>query len=93
MDASHLSLCPVVAATTLGGIGNNGSLPWRIPAEMKHFRSVTSTVELPNGASPPAEARNAVVMGRRTFMSIPPQHRPLKNRVNVVLTSNADFAS
>lgn len=58
-----------------GLIGNNDELPWSLPADMKHFKTVTS-----NGV---------VVMGRKTFESIP--NPPLKNRLNIVLTNNTAF--
>jgi dihydrofolate reductase len=50
-------------------IGNGSSIPWRIPDEFKWFRRMTL-----NGV---------VIMGRRTFESLP---KPLEQRVNVVLT-------
>ena len=36
--------------------------------------------------------KNAVIMGRKTWESIPASKRPLANRINVVLTRNPDFA-
>ena len=50
-------------------IGNGDGIPWRIPAEFKWFRRMT--------------LGNVVIMGRRTFESLP---KPLEGRVNVVLT-------
>lgn len=70
----------VVAATLAGGIGMGGALPWSIPADMAFFKAVTSGVK---GAG----KRNAVVMGRKTWESIPAKFRPLRDRVNVVLSS------
>lgn len=57
-------------------IGVDGGLPWRLPDEMKHFVRVTSG--------------HTVVMGRRTFESI--GCKPLPNRLNIVLTRDADYA-
>jgi len=69
----------VVAATQKGGIGRAGSLPWRLPADLAYFKRVTSTtVELGK--------QNAVIMGRKTWDSIPPKFRPLVGRINVVLS-------
>ncbi|QLL30943.1 hypothetical protein HG536_0A07580 [Torulaspora globosa] len=61
------------------GIGFQGSLPWRLSQEMKYFRDVTSTTRDPT-------KRNAVIMGRKTWESIPPRFRPLPNRINMVVS-------
>eukprot|EP00986_Skeletonema_menzelii_P015784 scaffold12685_cov143-Skeletonema_menzelii.AAC.3 len=53
--------------------------PWRLPGDMNHFKQVTST--------PPSPDRiNAVIMGRKTWDSIPSKFRPLDGRVNVILS-------
>lgn len=72
----------IVVAATAGrlGIGRDGGLPWRLKGEMAYFRRVTSTTFDP-------ARRNAVIMGRRTWESIPEKHRPLKSRLSVVVTS------
>ncbi|CAR22741.1 dihydrofolate reductase [Lachancea thermotolerans CBS 6340] len=61
------------------GIGYNGKLPWRLKQEMAYFRQVTSAT-FADGK------RNAVIMGRKTWESIPPKFRPLPDRVNVVVS-------
>ena len=67
----------VVAASKTGmGIGCGGDLPWRLPEDLKMFKSLTTG---PNN-------NNAVIMGRKTWDSIPAKFRPLPNRLNVVLT-------
>ncbi|KAI9780460.1 MAG: dihydrofolate reductase [Geoglossum umbratile] len=72
----------IVAATRSMGIGLRGSLPWRgLKNEMAYFARVTSA------STSPGET-NAVIMGRKTWQSIPPKFRPLKNRVNVVISRN-----
>mmetsp|Transcript_48018 Transcript_48018/g.102107 ORF Transcript_48018/g.102107 Transcript_48018/m.102107 type:complete len:573 (+) Transcript_48018:94-1812(+) len=69
----------VAAAAGSRGIGFQGNLPWRLPGDMRHFKRVTS--------SPPSPGKtNAVIMGRKTWESIPPKFRPLPGRVNVVLS-------
>ena len=55
-----------------GVIGADGDMPWHLPEDLAHFRAVTT------GAT--------VVMGRRTWESIPERFRPLPGRRNVVLT-------
>jgi dihydrofolate reductase len=55
-----------------GVIGRDGTMPWHIPEDMKHFREIT--------------AGSAVLMGRRTWESLPPRFRPLPGRRNLVLS-------
>lgn len=73
----------IVAATRSNGIGQNARLPWRLPKEMAYFAQVTSAA--PEGAA------NALVMGKNTWESIPSKFRPLKKRVNIVISSNRDY--
>lgn len=70
----------VVAADLDNGIGKNNGLPWHIPGDMKFFQSLTS-----NAA---AGGKNAIIVGRKTWESIPEKRRPLKNRLNIILTKN-----
>ncbi|KAL1697218.1 dihydrofolate reductase-like domain-containing protein [Schizophyllum commune] len=78
---SRLTL--IVAATKANGIGQNGNLPWRLPKEMSYFAKVTSHA--------PEGKQNRVIMGRKTWESIPAKFRPLRDRLNVVLSRQADF--
>ena len=68
----------IAALDEQGGIGRNGALPWRIPEDLAFFKRITS-------ASP----GSAVIMGRRTWESIPEKFRPLSNRLNIILSSSA----
>jgi dihydrofolate reductase len=89
----HLTL--IVAATPKNGIGKNGALPWpMLKKEMAYFARVTKRV--PKSAesasdsdsdSDPTTRQNAVLMGRKTYLSIPPKFRPLKGRTNIVISS------
>ena len=74
------SLTLVVAATHPEmGIGLRGTLPWpQLRSEMAYFARVTRRA--------PPTLVNAVIMGRRTWDSIPTRFRPLKSRLNVVIT-------
>lgn len=73
----------VVAADEAGGIGLLGELPWTLPGDMRFFKELTSQA--------PGGRRNAVIMGRKTWDSIPVRFRPLKGRINVVVTRNAQL--
>jgi dihydrofolate reductase len=63
----------VVARASNGVIGRDGSLPWHLPSDLKRFRELTMG--------------HAVLMGRRTFESLPDAYRPLPGRRNLVLSS------
>lgn len=65
----------IVAADSKNGIGKDGSIPWKISEDLIRFKKLTEN--------------HVVIMGRKTWESLP--HKPLKNRTNVVLTSNMKF--
>ncbi|XP_054630661.1 dihydrofolate reductase isoform X1 [Dunckerocampus dactyliophorus] len=72
----------IVATCPDLGIGRNGQLPWhptRLNEEFKHFRRMTSTPSMEG-------KKNVVIMGRKTWFSIPEKNRPLNNRINIVLS-------
>jgi dihydrofolate reductase len=71
----------MIAAMDLNrGIGAHGTLPWHVPEDMRFFKEMT----LSGGG------KNAVIMGRRTWESIPEKFRPLVGRMNIVLTRHPD---
>ncbi|XP_050391101.1 dihydrofolate reductase [Patella vulgata] len=70
----------VVAACRNRGIGMDGKIPWRLKKDMEFFKRITSETENES-------KENVVIMGRKTWMSIPPKFRPLKNRVNIILSN------
>lgn len=60
------------ARSANGVIGKDGGLPWHLPEDMAHFKRLTSG--------------HPVVMGRKTWDSLPPRFRPLPGRANIVVT-------
>ena len=67
---SRLNL--IYARAANGVIGKDNALPWHLPEDMAHFKRMT--------------AGCPVVMGRRTWDSLPPKFRPLPGRTNIVVT-------
>ena len=62
----------IVAKSENNIIGNKGRIPWHIPNDLKRFKELTTN--------------NVVIMGRKTFESLPKEFRPLPNRVNIILS-------
>lgn len=60
-----------------GVVGYDNELPWRIPEDLARFRALTTG--------------GTVVMGRRTWESLPPRFRPLPGRRNVVVTRDRSY--
>lgn len=67
----------IAAVADNGTIGINGDLPWHLPDDLKYFQRVTSG--------------HHVITGRKNYESIPAQFRPLKDRVNLVVTRNPAY--
>lgn len=68
------------------GIGIKGTLPWKLKKEMEYFTKLTTYTEA-------SDCQNAVVMGRKSWESIPPKYKPLSGRLNVVIsTTQNNFA-
>ena len=67
----------IFAHSANGVIGVNNTLPWHLPEDMAHFKR--STLGCP------------VIMGRKTWDSLPPKFRPLPGRLNVVVTRQANW--
>jgi dihydrofolate reductase/thymidylate synthase len=80
--AEQMTIQLVVAATRKLGIGKGGTMPWKLPGDMAYFKELTSKTA-------DAGKQNAVIMGRKTWESIPVKFRPLPGRINVVLTRAA----
>ena len=60
-------------------IGRDGVMPWHIPEDLAHFKAVT--------------LGSAVVMGRKTWDSLPERFRPLEDRRNIVVTRQSDWSA
>ncbi len=69
----------VWAQSTSGVIGRAGDIPWRVPEDLAHFKKIT--------------LGHTVVMGRRTWESLPENFRPLPGRRNVVLSRQIGFSA
>ena len=67
------------AQSASGVIGRDGGIPWRLPEDQAHFKELT--------------LGHTVVMGRRTWESLPASVRPLPGRRNVVLTRDAGYSA
>ncbi|CAH1101981.1 unnamed protein product [Psylliodes chrysocephalus] len=75
----------IAAACENMGIGKNNNLPWKLKSEMDYFSRMTSKTIDPT-------KKNVVIMGRKTWDSIPTKYKPLQNRINFVLSrSNLDL--
>lgn len=73
-------LLTLIAAMDRNGvIGINNRLPWHLPADLKHFRALT--------------LGHAVIMGRKTWESLPDKFRPLPGRSNIVVTRNTGYGA
>jgi dihydrofolate reductase len=71
----------LIAACDLNrGIGNKNELPWYLPSDLKFFNSKSST------RSSEDAPENIVIVGRKTWESFKPKHRPLPKRRNIVIT-------
>jgi dihydrofolate reductase len=67
----------IYARAANGVIGLDGTMPWHLPEDLAHFKR--TTLGCP------------VVMGRKTWDSLPPKFRPLPGRKNIVITRQTDW--
>ncbi|MDP1954074.1 MAG: dihydrofolate reductase [Polaromonas sp.] len=75
MTSPHINL--IYARAANGVIGKDGVMPWHLPEDLAHFKQLT------HGCP--------VIMGRKTWDSIPPKFRPLPGRTNIVITRQTDW--
>lgn len=69
----------IFARAANGVIGRDGTLPWHLPEDMAYFKRMT--------------AGCPVIMGRKTWDSLPPKFRPLPDRFNIVVTRDPSFVA
>ncbi len=67
----------IYARAANGVIGRDGAMPWHLPEDLAHFKR--TTLGCP------------VIMGRKTWESLPPKFRPLPGRTNVVLSRDTEW--
>ena len=69
----------IAAMARNGVIGKDNALPWHLPEDLKHFKALTTG--------------HAVIMGRKTWESLPVRFRPLPDRLNIVVTRDTHYAA
>jgi dihydrofolate reductase len=69
----------IFARSRNGVIGKDGGLPWHLPEDLAHFKRITTGCP--------------VIMGRKTWDSLPPRFRPLPGRTNIVVTRQAHWSA
>ncbi len=67
----------IAAVAENGVIGNKGQLPWNLPDDMKFFQRTT--------------VNHHVITGRKNYESIPERFRPLRDRLNIVVTRTVGY--
>jgi dihydrofolate reductase len=67
----------IYARAANGVIGKDGAMPWHLPEDLAHFKRLTQG--------------HPVIMGRKTWDSLPARFRPLPGRANIVVTRQADW--
>ena len=72
-----MQLNMIYARASNGVIGHHNQLPWHLPEDLAHFKRLTSGWP--------------VIMGRKTWDSLPPRFRPLPSRTNIVVTRQSGW--
>jgi dihydrofolate reductase len=67
----------IYARARNGTIGKDGQMPWHLPEDLAHFKRIT--------------LGQPVIMGRKTWDSLPARFRPLPGRMNIVITRQSDW--
>ena len=77
---NNIKFSIIVAVNNDNGIGYKGDLLYRSKKDMEYFRKITTESE--------DNKINAVIMGKNTWYSIPSKYRPLKKRLNIIISKN-----
>lgn len=72
-----MEIALIYARAANGVIGRDGTMPWHLPEDLAHFKQLTQG--------------HPVIMGRKTWDSLPVRFRPLPGRTNIVVTRQADW--
>ena len=72
-----MEIALIYARAANGVIGKGGSMPWHLPEDLAHFKALTQG--------------QPVIMGRKTWDSLPPRFRPLPGRLNIVITRQENW--
>ena len=72
-----MEIALIYARAANGVIGHNGTIPWHLPEDLAHFKALTQG--------------HPVIMGRKTWDSLPARFRPLPGRTNIVITHQPDW--
>jgi dihydrofolate reductase len=75
--AAGMKLHLIFARARNGTIGKDNQMPWHLPEDLAHFKRVT--------------LGQPVIMGRKTWDSLPARFRPLPGRLNIVITRQTDW--
>ena len=76
-----MKIAMIVAMDEQGIIGSGNDLPWKLSTDMQRFKTLTTS-----------DGNNAVIMGRKTWDSLPKKFKPLSNRINIVMSRNTDWS-
>lgn len=75
----HRKINLVVAVDMLNGFSKNNMIPWNFKEDLKYFQKITHNTN--------------VIMGRKTWDTLPQKHKPLKNRNNIIVSSTMTYTS
>ncbi|WP_201533786.1 dihydrofolate reductase [Psychrobacter ciconiae] len=85
MSFQDIEVAQIAAVSENHCIGKNNDLPWHIKADLQHFKKMTADSEKTG-----QDIQGIVIMGRKTFESM--ASKPLPKRMNVIVTTQTDFA-